>query len=90
MQPLFADTDRVLFDPRAYKRTRPRVGDIVVARLPAPDTRLMVKYVARVDASSSTDESLCLRGTNALASTDSRHFGDVPLDAIVGKVTAQL
>lgn len=90
MLPLFADNDRVLFDPKAYAHTRPELGDIVVARLPAPDTRLMVKLVAREQRSGTAEQGLWLRGANAAESTDSRQFGEVSLHAVIGKVTARL
>jgi len=36
----------------------------------------------------STETWLELRGDNQDASTDSRHFGQVPLDRVIGVVTA--
>ena len=35
-----------------------------------------------------TDQQLDLRGDNSQASTDSRHFGPVPVESLIGVATA--
>ena len=35
-----------------------------------------------------TDQQLDLRGDNPEASTDSRHFGPVPVESLIGEVMA--
>lgn len=57
----------------ARRRTRIRVGDIVVARRPDRPGVLIVKRVARISA-----EGYWLVGDNPLASDDSAVFGSVP------------
>ncbi len=86
MQPVLNDGDRVLSDAGAFRRRPPAPGQLVVARLPAPDRRFMVKLVVHRDASG----NLWLRGINPAQSTDSRDFGTVPEKNVVGRVTSRL
>lgn len=88
MLPLLQPGEEVLIDPSAYGRgglaatVHPCPGDLVVARPPhQPDLRI-VKWVVFVEA----DGRCYLKGLNPQESTDSRHFGLVPRDAILGQV----
>lgn len=56
---------------------RPKVGDIVMVR---HDGLEKIKRVARID-----NARVYLLGDNPVASTDSRHFGWVGLETIVGR-----
>ena len=85
MEPLLSNGDEVLLDPRAYRRGSPVAGDLVVARHPYRRATQILKRVASVDTTGHCE----LRGDNPAASTDSRSFGAVPLDAVVGKVVAR-
>ena len=62
--------------------TNPRAGDVVVARTPTEPARDVIKRVRHVDS----DGRIWLQGDNAEASTDSRDYGPVEADAIVGRV----
>ncbi len=73
MVPTLAPGERLL--ARAARRYRP--GDLVVVRRPE---RLIVKRLVRVDADG------CWVEGNIDASDDSRAFGPVPPDAILGRV----
>ncbi|MGH9105064.1 MAG: nickel-type superoxide dismutase maturation protease [Acidimicrobiales bacterium] len=55
-------------------------GDIVAARDPRPPGRIVLKRIGSVGS-----QGLWLVGDNAAESTDSRHFGPVPEDALEGK-----
>jgi len=80
MEPGLQAGDEVLVHPR---RT-PRPGDVVVLEHPQrPGTRL-VKRLRREDAG-----GLWVEGDNPPASTDSRHFGPVPPDRLLGTVIAR-
>ncbi len=57
---------------------RPRPGDLVVVRRPE---RLVIKRLVRDD-----EDGCWVEGDNPAASDDSRTFGAVPRDAIVGRV----
>lgn len=56
----------------------PKVGDIVVIKHDGKD---MVKRIQKVD-----DRHIFVKGDNREDSTDSRHFGPVKIDQVVGKV----
>ncbi|MDY7101601.1 MAG: S26 family signal peptidase [Actinomycetota bacterium] len=77
MLPTLAPGDRLL----ALAHAPVGVGAIVAAREPGTG-RLVCKRVAAVGP----DGRYELRGDNAGASTDSRHWGPVPPDAIVGRI----
>jgi nickel-type superoxide dismutase maturation protease len=74
MAPTFVSGDRLV----VVRRCRPlRVGDIVALSDPTSPRRRLVKRVASIDRGSAT-----VVGDNEAASTDSRHFGAVPVGAI--------
>ena len=85
MIPTLAPGDEVLFDARAYKKQDPVVGDIVVARRPDRREVVLVKRVAaQLDGA-----RYVLKGDNPTASTDSRSFGTVTKEDLLGKVTSR-
>lgn len=85
MAPLLEPGDEVLVDPRAFRRTPPRPGDIVVARHPYRTDLLLIKRVAQV-----LENGNCtLEGDNQSESTDSRAFGSLPAERIMGRVTSR-
>ena len=61
-------------------RRVPRVGELVVATDPREPERLLVKRVSAV-----IGDQLTIAGDQPDRSTDSRHFGPIPLSAIVGR-----
>ena len=82
MAPAFAAGERVFVSRAAYWFSKPRPGDLVVVRDPRQPDRLLLK---RIDRSAGEDGWLVL-GDNPEASTDSRTFGPVKRELIVGKV----
>ena len=82
MQPLLAPGNWLIADRGAYRDYRPRTGDVVLARDPRESERLLVKRIDHVDL----HNKVWLAGDNPVASTDSRVFGAVPRDGIVGRV----
>lgn len=58
-----------------------RPGEVVALRDPRDAGRVMVKRVQSVGPG-----GLEVRGDNAKASTDSRHFGPVPPASVLGRV----
>lgn len=81
MQPTFRDGDFLIVDRAAFRRRTPRPGEIVIATDPRDPARTVVKRAASVTASTVT-----LLGDNAAHSTDSRTYGPVPHDSILGRV----
>lgn len=85
MLPLLRPGDEVLFDPRAYRRRPPRVGEIVIVRHPRQEGVRMVKRVTAVLPA----DHYHITGDNPQASTDSRAFGPVSRTQILGRVTCR-
>jgi nickel-type superoxide dismutase maturation protease len=84
MAPTFVSGQEVLVDPRAFRRRPPRVGDVVLCRHPFRRGVRIVKRVAEVDDRG----CLVVHGDNPRESTDSRSFGALPPDHVVGLVVA--
>jgi nickel-type superoxide dismutase maturation protease len=85
MAPLLEPGDEVLVDTHAYRQTPPCPGDIVVARHPYRADLLLIKRVAKVHE----DGGCLLEGDNPSESTDSRAFGALPAERILGRVTSR-
>ncbi len=81
MVPTLADGDFVLADPGRS----PGVGDVVVARHPREPELIVVKRVAEL-----APEGLVLVGDAREASTDSRQWGPVALEGVLGVVTSRV
>ena len=69
-----------------YKKINPKnfeleVGDIVVASHPKIKSKLIIKRIYQIH-----QNKFDLRGDNSLSSTDSREWGLIELDLIIGKV----
>ena len=86
MRPTLEPGDYVLVNRWAYRVRPPRRGDLVVVRDPELPDRFLVKRVSEASPSM----KISLAGDNARMSRDSRSFGAVPLDRIVGKVWLRL
>ena len=82
MVPALNPGDWIAVDMAAYTTRPPRSGDVVLARDPRDPERTLVKRVDHTDLHS----NVWLLGENAESSTDSRTFGPVTPDAILGRV----
>ena len=82
MRPTLLPGDRVVALAVARRR-RPRLAPatLVVVRDPRAPQRLMIKRLVAAD-----DDGAVVHGDNPEASTDSRRFGRVPWDLVVGRV----
>jgi len=92
MAPTLLPGDALYVDPGAYRRHRPRPGEIVVVRDPVLPTRHLVKRVGFVadgpappDGTVVPPGSVYLVGDAAPSSRDSREFGPVSLGLLVGR-----
>ena len=85
MTPLLEPGQEVLINPAAYRHTLPQPGDIVVVRHPyQPHLRLIKRITDVLD-----EERYIVKGDNPLESTDSRSFGPVGFEHILGQVTSR-
>tara|TARA_B100001121_G_scaffold101119_1_gene89717 strand:- start:1050 stop:1379 length:330 start_codon:yes stop_codon:yes gene_type:complete len=83
MLPSLLPQQRLIVKPLPQAASAPEDGSVVVCRHPDDAALVITKRVWR-----SQGQLLDLRGDNPLASTDSRHFGRVPLECVIGVVTA--
>ncbi len=81
MVPSVASGERVFVLRAAYWLRSPKAGDVVVLRDPREPERLLIKRIDVVHGN-----SFEVAGDHADASTDSRTFGPVPANLILGKV----
>jgi len=86
MLPVLKEGDVVLYDPKAYTQKQPQIGDVVIAIHPARSDLRIVKRVQGV----TRDGRIFLLGDNVAETTDSRDFGHVPIDEILGRITSRL
>jgi len=84
MRPTLKPGDRLKVDPSAYLTRAPAPGEIVVLVDPDEPTRWLVKRVSSVDEASRTVD---VRGDATEVARDSRRFGPVRFEAVLGRVT---
>ncbi len=80
MAPSLQDGKLVILDKVSYKFRSPKAGEVVVAHTP-----LGIEVVKRIIKETAPGK-YWLEGDNKEASTDSREFGPVGQEAIVGRV----
>ena len=86
MEPAFRPGDRVLVNRLAYRSRPPRAGEVVVLRDPQRERHVLLKRVAdrsRSDGLAGT--GVYVLGDNAAESRDSRTFGAVAAEQILGR-----
>ncbi len=84
MEPALVDGDWLIVDTAAYRRRAPRPGEIVMAKDPRLPERTLVKRVER-----QMPAGWWLLGDNADASSDSRIFGAVPDELLLGRLVCR-
>ena len=84
MQPTLEPGDQVLVDVKAHLRRPLRPSEIVLFRQPGGQL-LMVKRILSIE-----NKALNVRGDNETESSDSRHFGLVPLNRLIGVVCTKI
>ncbi len=83
MLPALQPKQRLLVKRLPTSGKPPSPGSVVVCHHPSDHDLVITKRVWK-----STGSWLELRGDNQGSSTDSRHFGQVPLERVIGVVTA--
>lgn len=86
MRPALEPGDYVLVNRWAYRVRTPARGDLVVVQDPESPERFLVKRVG--DAPNPRE--ILVQGDNDRVSRDSRTFGPVSLEKVVGKVWLRL
>ena len=81
MEDTISEGDLIIYKKINPKNLELEVGDIVVASHPKIKSKLIIKRIYQIH-----QNKFDLRGDNSLSSTDSREWGLVELDLIVGKV----
>ena len=81
MEPTLRAGQSVLLHPRSFSACAPKAGDVVLIRHPHEHERIAVKRLAYVQ-----DRQLFVVGDNRQASTDSRSYGLVPMDNLLGRI----
>lgn len=84
MAPALRPGDHLLVDRGAYRRDRPRVGDVVLLVDPEGSRRWLLKRVAPPPEPIG-DEQVWLLGDAPEVSRDSRQFGPVALRGLLGR-----
>ena len=81
MSPLLLDGDELLVS----RKHRPKVNNIVVAKHPTNSAIVLIKLVEKV-----RDGEFYLAGVNQSSSSDSRDFGWLSNDHMIGLVTSRI
>lgn len=85
MEPTLSPGDVVFVDHHSYSNRRPEDGDVVVAQHPVQTN---VEIVKRVEFSDDSGVYLTSDNRDEADASDSRRFGMVPFELIIGRVTA--
>jgi len=86
MEPTLKSGDYVFVNKLAYVFGDPSKGDVVVLRHPEEKGKFLIKRVSLVTNS----DKYYVLGDNKNFSRDSRHFGPIKKDSIIGKVWIHL
>lgn len=85
MYPTYVDGE-IIFSTRLYRKSKLKVGDVVVYYAPNEKRRIVIKRIAEIDLNAGV--MYCL-GDNADESCDSRVYGYVSLDRLICKPIMQ-
>lgn len=85
MLPLLQPGDEVLVNRQAYRHSRPSVGNVVIVQHPQQLNLCLIKRVIAINENG----DCFVQGDNSNYSTDSRVFGWVKPELILGLVTCK-
>ena len=80
MEPAYFSGDKLFVSGIKYRFRKPKVGEVIVLRDPRTE-RLVLKRIRK-----SEDGMYFVVGDNEDKSTDSREFGSIKKESIIGKV----
>ena len=84
MQPTLEHGDFVFADVAHYRTHTPTVGELVVVQHPF-ESRILIKRISQVDG-----QEFSVSGDNPSQSSDSRSFGQLSVEALIGRVTSRI
>jgi nickel-type superoxide dismutase maturation protease len=85
MLPTVMPNDIVLVDTHAYTASIPKVGEIVLVHHPYQKDLKIIKRVAEI----TPEGRLVLHSDNRQAGSDSRQFGTISTQRLIGRVTCR-
>lgn len=91
MTPGYKPGERLLISPILLRFSPPKEGDVVVIQHPRDPTKQVLKRLIgipgdRIDEIELGSEDYYVLGDNKRKSEDSRHFGTIKKDQVLGKV----
>lgn len=89
MWPILQPGDEVLIESFVPNQSVLQVGDIVTLWHPTQSDLKIIKRITQIEYSETELQRYFLQGDNAEESTDSRHFGWIKADQILGKVVCR-
>lgn len=81
MEPTLKSGDYVIVNRLSYVFRKPSLGDVVVVRNPEDKEKFLIKRIQEIKNS-----EYFVIGDNKELSRDSRHFGAIKKDLLIGKV----
>lgn len=82
MEPEFKPGDYIIVNKLAYILENPSKGDVVVLKHPNEKNKFLIKRISII----TNPDDYYVVGDNMNFSQDSRHFGAIKKDSIIGKV----
>lgn len=99
MEPTFENGDYLIVDELSYNLSDPKVGDVIIFRPPMDQSKFYIKRIVGlpgdiidVNGQKTTlkDNEYFVIGDNRDNSSDSRKWGPLPEDLIVGRALLRL
>ena len=95
MVPNFQNGDYLIVDEVSYQFRRPQQGEVVVFRYPKDPSQFFIKRVAglpgdKIGNITLADDEYYVLGDNTFASSDSRFWGPVKSNLIIGRAILRL